>query len=703
MAVLQKIRKRSGLLVAVIGIALFAFIIGELFVGGLGSSNRNVGSVNGTSISTQEYLLRVQNMQKQGQNSSAVYNQIWNAEVKSILYNEQFEKLGLRLGKDQLMSVIQTLPDFANNPQFLNQNGQFDETKFNQFLSQLQEQGAQQWNAWLDYEKQIEIFTKEQFYLTMVKGGMYTTNLEAKRVFENENTKVDFQYVALPYTDIKDTEVAVSDEDIKKYINDHKNQFRSEATRSFEYAFIENKASDDDVALVREDLNKLLNEKVVFNAEKNQNDTVAGFKFTKNNINFVNENSDVPFDSTYVAYEQLPKEQQEAFRSIGVNEVYGPYENGNYLSISKVLGKKNFRDKVTASHILISHTEVANPIAGVTLNKEAAKAKAEQLLAQAKQNPSSFATLAEANTDDPGSKTTGGQYKDIPKGQMVPTFDQFIFSKPVGEIGLVETDFGYHIVKVDDVTQKEGVQLATISKFLEPSNATQDHIHMLATKFEEQIGSKEFSKIAEELKINAHPEATVTAFQDQIPAIGNQREAIQWAFNKNSAVGDFKRFSTPEGELLVKITDVNDSDLMSAKQARQMVEPILMRKKKAEILMKKITGSSLEEIAKATNKQIATMPQVTLINPIVGGFQEPRVVGTAIGIGVNKTSKAIEGSNGVYVVKTQKVEKAPVLPSYEAFKSQVRTNNKNMVTQSVFSALYQKADISDNRSKIFNQ
>src|SRR5690606_16180899 len=94
-----------------------------------------------------------------------------------------------------------------------------------------------------------------------------------------------------------------------------------------------------------------------------------------------------------------------------------------------------------------------------------------------------FAALATENTNDSGSKTSGGKYPNIQKGQMVPTFDQYIFNNPVGKLGVVESDFGFHVLKVDKINEKEGIQLATIAKKIEPSTKTEDLLYSQATKF----------------------------------------------------------------------------------------------------------------------------------------------------------------------------------------------------------------------------
>src|SRR5690606_4825658 len=443
MAILQKIRERSGLLIGVIGFCILAFVAGDLLSGGLNLASRNIGTVNGKAIPTQDFLVKIQNAQQRGQNSSQVYNQIWNTEVRNILLSEQFEKIGLRLGKDQLINVIKTLPDFQT-PQFQNELGQFDVLKFNQFLSTMQQGEIQQWNAWLNYEKQIEHFAKEQVYYAMVKGAVNTTSLEAKFAYSNDVSRVSFDYVSLPFSSIKDEEVKVTNEEILAYMKKHEKQFKSEPTRAIDYVFIENKPSEEDQQTTKQLVADLLEKRVAFNSQTNTNDTLAGFKNTNNLADFVNQNSDVPFDSTYYPKDQLPTEHSEALYNLTAGDVYGPYLFNDFYCVSRLVSKKNYTDNVTASHILIAHNETQQPDPNITLSKAEAKAKAEDLLKQLQANPSLFASLAEQNTDDPGSKSTGGQYKNIQKGQMVPEFDEFIFNKPTGSLGIVETTFGYH-------------------------------------------------------------------------------------------------------------------------------------------------------------------------------------------------------------------------------------------------------------------
>lgn len=702
MAVLQKIREKSGLLIGVIGFCILAFVAGDLLSGGLDLTSRNVGEVNGTSITTMDYTNKVQNLEQSGQGRGAqAYNQVWTSEVRSILFNEQLDDAGLRLGKDQLINVIKSHPSFSQNPQFLNDAGQFDINKFNGFLAQMKAGGAQQWNAWLAYEQELETFAKEQMYLNMIKGAIVTTAAEAKMVYKNEATKVSFDYVTIPYNTVNDDQVKVTDDEITAYVKKHPKQFKTTPSRKVEYVFIENKPSKEDEAQAKQVIEDLLKPSVAFNQTTGKNDTISGFARTANVRDFVNTNSDVPFDSTYYAKEQLPTDHAEKLFNTPIGDIYGPYVFNDYYAISKVLSKKNTAETVDASHILIAYEGAMRADGTVSLTKEEAKAKANDLLKQL-QSGANFANLAEANTNDNGSKTTGGKYENIQKGQMVPTFDDYIFNNPIGKLGVVESDFGFHVLKVDKINEKEGVQLATIAKKIEASSQTEDLIYSQANKFLEGVeGGQDFAKEATAQGLVSFPATKINAFDDQLAGVqGSHTEAIRWASNKNTKVGDVRRFDSADGYLVVKLTNINDSDLMDAGDARSMVEPILINQKKAETLRAKMTGATLEEVAKNANIGIINAIDVTGANPLVNGFQEPLVVGNALGNEPNEVSKLIDGSNGVYMVKTKNITKALDLPNYETYKGKVNTNNRQMVQNGVFSAMYQNAKIEDNRHKV---
>lgn len=701
MAVLQKIREKSVLLVLAIGLSLFAFILGGLLEGGINFSSRNVGSVNGVSLPAQDFIVKLQNLEQSQQiPSGQANNYLWSQEVKYILLGEQFENSGIKLGKDQLIHVIQTHPNFAQNPQFLNELGQFDQNKFNLFLSQLKAQ-PDQWNSWLNYEKVLEQYGKEQLFFNLIKGGINTTNLEAKLAYQKEMNKAQIDFITLAYSTVKDEEAKVEDAEIESYIKNHAKDFKSENSRIVEYVFVANKASEQDKQEVKTQIEDLLKPTIVFNNQTQKNDSVAGFKNTKDVIGFVNSKSDLPFDSLYYAKDELPQtELKETLYNLPLNEVYGPYEYKNYYCLSKVISRKNVVQSVDASHILIAYKGAANAGANISLTKEEAKTKAEELLAKLQQTPDSFAQLAATNTDDPGSKNTGGKYEKISKGQMVPSFDAYIFNNPVNKLAIVESDFGFHILKVDKIDTKDGIQLATVAKVISSSEKTQDEVYSKATKFEEAAASKDFSKTATSLGLVAHPATKVGAFDDQLPAIeGSQSQAISWIYSKDASKGAVKKFDSAEGHLIVKLTDINNSGLMSVTEARPIVESILKNEKKAKILRDKMKGATLEEVAKTSGASIQNA-EVNGANPVINFGYEPQVAGTAMALTSGKTSALIDGTLGVFMVRNKALTKAPELPNYKAYKLKLNATNLSGVEQYSYQALLNQADIEDNRTKV---
>src|SRR5690606_7676045 len=137
-----------------------------------------------------------------------------------------------------------------------------------------------------------------------------------------------------------------------------------------------------------------------------------------------------------------------------------------------------------------------------------------------------------------------------------------------------------------------------------------------------------------------------------IPGIGNQRGIVQWAFEEDTKAGDLKRFEVSNGYVVAQVTAKNKAGLQSAETASAQDLPILRNEKKAELIMDKISGTTLEEIAKNQEAQVSTANAVTLGSPTLpGAGNEPKVVGTAFGLEEGAVSKPVIGLNGVYVVE----------------------------------------------------
>ncbi len=697
MAVLAKIRKRSALLIGAIALALFAFIIQDLIgKGGIGQDAKNVGTVNDKDISFEDFRVKVSNVEKSGQGITATQaaNQVWDQEVSIALLTSEFDKLGLRAGEKHLIEVLKADQNIGNNPLFLNAAGLFDLAKFKEYFKANPEQAQ----FLQEREKSAELNAKFQMYNTLVKAGLYTTEAEGKLKYEMEANKVNFAYVAGLYSTIKDSEVKVSDAEIIDFMKKNEKKYKAEESREIEYVLLEDKASAQDEADVKAKITALLSGNVVYNSKTAKNDTVAGFRTAPNAIDFVNSNSDVPYDSTFIAKKSLPATDADQLFNLVPGAVYGPYKFGNYYCISKSFGKRA-NVNVKASHILISYegTQVSNKKEKRT--KEQALAKAQAILGQVNANPDSFMMLAFSNSDD-SSAQQGGDLGYFGPNEMVKPFNDFVFGNAIGKVGLVETPFGFHIIKVTD--KQDGVRLATVAQKIEPSEATSDKIFTQATQFEMDAATKDFAKLANEMKLTVATPVTVTGMQENFASLGNQRVIITWAFGEGAKVGSIKRFELPNiGHVIARVKSMDNSGLAPVSQARAYVEPILKNKKKAELIKAKMTGSSLEAIAKATGAKVEQAVNITMENPVLGLVgAEPKVVGTAFALTANKVSTPIEGGTGVYVVKNNSTVKAPSLTNHAAYVAKLKQQTAGDAGR-ILPALKANATIEDNRSKFF--
>ncbi|WP_284652789.1 peptidylprolyl isomerase [Flavobacterium terrisoli] len=698
MAVLSKIRKRSGLLLLAIGFALLAFVVQDLFTKGFKSVSKDVGSVNGKDIPFEAFRVKVANVEKNGQNGQPMTalqasNQVWNQEVNIALLTAEFDKLGLRVGEKHIVEVFKGDPNIGQNQMFMNAAGKFDVNKFKDYFKSNPE-GIQMLK---EREKDAELNAKYQIYNSLVKGALYTTEAEGKFKYEAETNKVSFDFVSVPFSTIKDSDVKITDEEILAYMKTKEKKFKSEESRELEYVLIEEKPSAEDEAEVKNKINSLLTSHVEM--KNGKNDTIPSFQSATDIAAYVNEYSDIPFDSTYIAKQDLPKEHAEQLFGLANGQVYGPYMFGNYYCISKAIGRKAGA-KAKASHILISWEGTQVPNKKEKRTKEQAKAKAEGLLAQALANPSMFMILAMSNSDD-SSAQQGGDLGYFGPGQMVKPFNDFVFNNPIGKIGLVETEFGYHVINVTD--KQDAIKLATIADKIEPSEATNDKTYTQATKFEmDATSGKDFEKLAKEAKLTVNPSVRVKAIDEGFGPVTNQRQIVKWAFEDDTNIGDVKRFEvTNVGHVIAKLKKVNEKGLMAVEDARPQVEYVLKNKKKAEMIKAKMNGASLAAIAASNKVTVVNAVDLTLENPAVPGAGfEPKVVGTAFSSKAGAISKPIEGNAGVYVLTTKAVVKAPALPKYTDYVNKLKpqvTGNAGRFMQ----ALKNDADIQDNRADFY--
>ncbi|MRI01780.1 peptidylprolyl isomerase [Kriegella sp. EG-1] len=708
MAILGNIRKQTTILILIIGLALFAFVISGIFSSGsMGGGGAKVGSaigeINDNEVPVDVFRQKVESLSRRmGPTTSTMQavNQVWDQEVRNSILGAQFEDLGVDIEKDQIMNYIKTNPGYSQNPQFLNEDGNFDEFKFKQFIADLKINSPDQYRLWLQDEASIIQSAKEQTYFNLIKAGVGSSLKEGELDYKLANEKLDIKYVRVPFTSIPDSTINVTKSEISSYISAHKDDYKQDPARDLQFVFFNEKPSDSDVKNVEDSVIKLLNETVEYNQQTDKTDTIAGFSTTTDMAAFLDRHSDVKFDTIYKAKKQLPTKFADTLMGLKVGQVFGPYKDGDAYKISRMMGRKA-NGSVKASHILIAYkgAQRANP--EVTRTKEEAEVEAKRLLKEAKKKDVVFVELARDNSDGP-SAANGGDLGYFQEGTMVPKFNDFAFSSSVGTIGMVETDFGFHIIKVDD--KEDIVQIATLVREIEASEETLNKLFTDATQFESDSknSDKAFSDLAKEKNFIVRPVNKIKAMDENLPGLSSQRAIVQWAFNEDTELGEIKRFEVDNGYAVVQLTATYAKGLMTVEDASASVLPKIRKERKAAQIVGANKGKSMDDFAKDNNVTASTATAVTVKSPTIpGAGSEPLVVGTAYAMNEGDTSGLIEGETGIFMVMLNKKQEAAKLDNYSTYANNLKSAAAAKVNSDVYNALKEGAEIEDNRSVFY--
>ena len=702
MAVLGNLRKNSFVLIAVIGMALFAFVIAGVFDGSGFQSQEPIGKVNGEELSISDFRNQMDILKKSYNfNDLQALTTAWDESVRIELLNQEINELGIGSSSDHLEYFLSQSPSFNSDERFINDAGLFDVNKFSNFISELKEINPEAYFQWSNQENQFNNQIKANTYFNLISSGLNSTFFEGKKQYSTSNSNANISFVKIPYSSIPDSLVSVKNSEISKYIKDNPEDFEQESTRNIDYVIFDESPSKKDQNDLRLRLENLLNQREEYNQVSKLNEVVPGFLTTSDLELFLSENSDIPYDSIYRPKGFFSSDHAQMIFNLDNNQTYGPYTDGEFLKYSKMIDKKR-NGNVRASHILVSYQGAQGASSEITRTKEDARKEASRILNLARNNSDSFSSYALEFSDGP-SKSNGGDLGFFQEGMMVKPFNDYVFSNRVGRIGLVETDFGFHVIKV--VAKEDVVLVGTIGLKNIPSDRTSDSIFNIASKFEIDLGkSIDINKTASDLDFEVKSLNSIGELDHDLPNMENQRRLVQWLFNEDSSIGDYKRFDLSQGGfVIVQINDKQDKGLMPARLATLTVTPILKNQKKAEMIIsenKKYT--TLEDLSASNNLEIINVSALNQITPVVSqaGF-EPKLVGTAFGLEIGQTSNLIEGETGVYLVKLNSLNSVEEIDSYSAFENQLTSKLRTNLDFNIVQSLKKSADVVDNRSDYY--
>ena len=702
MAILGSLRKNSVVLITVIGMALFAFVISGVFDGKGYTSQDPIGMVNDQDLSIEEFRNQVDFLERSYNLSGMnAVNSVWDQTVRNLILKNQFELSGVDSGKDHLEYILSQNPSFNSEPSFLNDAKIFEIEKFIDLIVEYKTTNPDAYEQWKKQESIFQSQSNEKIYFDLISSGINFSYKDGEFEYLLQNDRVDIEYVQIPYSSIPDSLVKLKNSDVQKYIKSNHTDFKIDASRSIEYVLFEEKPSIEDENETKSFLESFLVEKKEYNDISKQEETIPSLLTAKNLTEFINQNSEIKFDSIYVPKGSLPNNDANILFNLNKGQNYGPYLDDEYFKISRMLDKKK-GGNIRASHILISFKGSKNASPEITRSKSEARKEANRILKLVRKNPDSFSGLALEFSDGP-SKSSGGDLGFFQEGAMVKPFNDFVFSKKEGTIGVVETDFGFHVINI--VAKEDLVLLASIAIKNIPSENTSDKTFNLATKFEINLSkNKNLNELAKENNYEIKPVSNIKILDDNLPGLTNQRRLVQWLFSEEVELNSYKRFDLSNGGYLIaQVTDLREEGLSSVEDVTFTAVPKVRNQKKAELIIKQNKkNKSLEDLANNNNTEIKKALALNQKNATISGAgREPLLVGHAFGLKVDQISDFIIGENGVYKIKVTKKDKSSGLDTYSSYQNQLLLSSRPSVNSTLYQAVKESAEIIDNRSTYY--
>ena len=697
MAAIGNIRKHYGLLVAIVGLALLAFVLGDLLKSTNSGRRTDVATVGKEKITYQDYsnLVNINlDNAKMNNNGSlrpednyAIHANTLDQMIRDIIMKREYKDLGLVVSKEELLDqFLGETPNQYVVQSFTNQDGSFNRDLIMTYIRDFRTLSPEIQSSWSNFERAIKEDRLNTKYENLLKKGFYLPNKIAARYYSDKNDKVSAEVYAVRYNTIADSTVNVTEADKKAFYEANKQKYQTDPIRSIDYVVFEVNPSESDIEFSKNFVQDLIND----------------FETTANVANFVSANSDLPYDSTWKSRKDVPVELEGSIfdENNELGKVYGPYEKDGYYNVAKLIGRENRSDSLMASHILVSY---ANALRSTeTRTKEEAKALADSILNVVKKDASKVETLAKSLSDDPSAQTNNGDLGWFNDGDMVYAFNEFVQDNNVGTIGMVETPFGFHIIKVTDRNNAEPkARIAVVAHEITASTNTYQNVFAEVNRFvTENTTAEEFNKAIEAQGLNKRTFPTMRTTTNYITGLNNPRQIVRWAFDENTKVGDMSSiFDLDNMYVVAVLTKSIEEGYTPMNDIAERYKNVIIKEKKGSVLAEqaKAYGTDYQKMIDNMKGEKTTV-DVTFEGRGFGNFGvEDKVIGTVIGMKEGETSEPIVGGNGLYVVKVTKHETSATPNNYDNIKKELSSKYNNLIiNQGAFSALRDNVKVEDN-------
>lgn len=703
MAAIEKIRKRSGLLIAIIGLALLAFVLQDLFQSTGRHREYNVAVIDGEKIPYKDFEdlknKNLENMKRSYGNSLtssqtySVYNNTLEQMIKDHIMTKEYDAIGMNVTGDELYDqFVGDEPHQWVVQNFSDANGNFDRQTLENYMQQLDNAPIEYRNQWIDFENAIKENRLQTKFDNLVKASYFVPEKLAKKYYDNKNVKASAEVVALRYSTIPDSTITVTDKDNRKFYEENKYKYETDETRAIDYVVFDIKPSaqdDQDARAIVEGMK-------------------ADFAATDNVASFVNANSDQRYDSTWMSRTAVPAAIEGVVFDEGNQPgfVYGPYFDNESYNLVRIVDLQNRADSLKASHILISYKGALR--SEDTINtKERAQAIADSLLVVLKKNAKNtelFGELATKMSADKGSAEKGGDLDWFTDGMMVYNFNEFVMNNAVGQMGVVETPFGFHVIKVTGKTEMEPkARLAILKHELSFSTKTYQDMFAVANKFvTENRTLDQFNATVEAEGMTKRTMPRLNASTYQITGIDNPRQIVRWAFDDKTKVGDVSSiFELDNMFVVAALTEIVPEGYAPIEKIAEQSKYQILNKKKGEVAVEKMKacGTDYDRMVSELGAESTTVNDVNLESRGVGNFGvESDIVGTIMGMKEGAVEGPIAGNTSAFVIKNVKIAGTPENVDLSSIHREKKAQFDNKVLNNgVYNALRNNAKIEDNR------
>jgi peptidyl-prolyl cis-trans isomerase D len=707
MQIIQNIRdKGAAIVIVVIALSLIGFILMDAKPGSNRSffgesTSTSVGEVNGEPIENKEFSEKVKQAEDQ-YGGAAIGNQlyeirqsVWDQLVAEKVITKEFKKLGLSFSPKEMSAIM-----FSSDAPYTlkqaftdKQTGQYDINKVQEWWKTAKKSKDEQRAA---IEAQIiepmKLQTLYSKYNGMIAASAYYPTWMQKKDLSERNQIANISYVGVPYTVINDNEIKVSDTEIIDYITKKKSVYKQDGGRFISYVSFSANPSPTDSIKARESVAVL---KEPFIVDTNAN-------------NFIARNmSTIKYFDGYSLKSKLAMVQKDSIANLPIGKVYGPYLDGGAYVLAKMLGNRQMPDSVRARTILVSTRDLQT--GQPTISDSIAKQRIDSISSAIK-GGADFNTMVLMYSDDRVSKDKGGaydfsslQFQNLPK-----EFSEVVFYGTSGDKKIVRTDIGWYYIEV--ISQKNfetAYKVAYMSKQILPTDETVNNASMKATKLSgenREVKSFDAYVIKNALqKINVPN--MITQNEYRLGLLQDARQLIRWAFEAKA--GDVSEpFSIEDQFVVAAVTKIQPEGLPDATTARPLVEALIRKQKKADIIKEKLSkANSLETAASVYNQPIRTAgvdSTLTFGSQIINGIgDEPKLIGAAFNKNFQtKLSQPIDGTGGVFVIKVNGIENLPTETAENiALQSTEQTKSLLQKLSGWFESLKKTAEIKDTRSK----